>query len=106
MIRRPPRSTLFPYTTLFRSLEHAAERRVILLHDGVLMMLEPERLERAPLERRATDAGVHLPDAQVALPHGRQRPVHAPLALAVLPGERLPSHESPPGAAGSGSPPP
>src|SRR5256884_4048268 len=24
MIRRPPRSTLFPYTTLFRSLEHAA----------------------------------------------------------------------------------
>src|SRR5438876_6109433 len=24
MIRRPPRSTLFPYTTLFRSLEHLA----------------------------------------------------------------------------------
>src|SRR5436190_7829312 len=31
MIRRPPRSTLFPYTTLFRSrvdrLRHVAERR-------------------------------------------------------------------------------
>src|SRR2546430_17351672 len=26
MIRRPPRSTLFPYTTLFRSLEQALER--------------------------------------------------------------------------------
>src|SRR2546422_1136142 len=26
MIRRPPRSTLFPYTTLFRSLERAAGR--------------------------------------------------------------------------------
>src|SRR2546427_12940551 len=25
MIRRPPRSTLFPYTTLFRSLEEAHE---------------------------------------------------------------------------------
>src|SRR2546422_8587279 len=25
MIRRPPRSTLFPYTTLFRSLGHATE---------------------------------------------------------------------------------
>src|SRR2546430_3415700 len=25
MIRRPPRSTLFPYTTLFRSPTHAAE---------------------------------------------------------------------------------
>src|SRR3712207_8955798 len=28
MIRRPPRSTLFPYTTLFRSRQHGAE------HDG------------------------------------------------------------------------
>src|SRR3989454_11714184 len=25
MIRRPPRSTLFPYTTLFRSLRHRGE---------------------------------------------------------------------------------
>src|SRR3712207_7131256 len=31
MIRRPPRSTLFPYTTLFRSVgaEHRAEGRVL-----------------------------------------------------------------------------
>src|SRR2546426_10726103 len=28
MIRRPPRSTLFPYTTLFRSLLSDAERQV------------------------------------------------------------------------------
>src|SRR5438477_7118727 len=28
MIRRPPRSTLFPYTTLFRSLESRARRPV------------------------------------------------------------------------------
>src|SRR2546425_6709046 len=28
MIRRPPRSTLFPYTTLFRSLGHAHTRVV------------------------------------------------------------------------------
>src|SRR5256885_5822383 len=27
MIRRPPRSTLFPYTTLFRSRAHRADRR-------------------------------------------------------------------------------
>src|SRR3712207_7855681 len=25
MVRRPPRSTLFPYTTLFRSMEHLDE---------------------------------------------------------------------------------
>src|SRR2546422_3737821 len=32
MIRRPPRSTLFPYTTLFRSLAHdmALEREVAI----------------------------------------------------------------------------
>src|SRR3712207_7249806 len=27
MIRRPPRSTLFPYTTLFRSLQESLDRR-------------------------------------------------------------------------------
>src|SRR6266498_5243921 len=27
MIRRPPRSTLFPYTTLFRSAAHGVDRR-------------------------------------------------------------------------------
>src|SRR2546422_5387062 len=27
MIRRPPRSTLFPYTTLFRSLSQGGDRR-------------------------------------------------------------------------------
>src|SRR5690348_17654238 len=27
MTRRPPKSTLFPYTTLFRSPEHAAQQR-------------------------------------------------------------------------------
>src|SRR5690606_11051719 len=33
MIRRPPRSTLFPYTTLFRSIERLIEpERVIMFH--------------------------------------------------------------------------
>src|SRR2546425_8017376 len=40
MIRRPPRSTLFPYTTLFRSLSHDRERvgqrpRLVLARVGV-----------------------------------------------------------------------
>src|SRR6266511_5539286 len=41
MIRRPPRSTLFPYTTLFRSLqighggaERALDHRVLAARDG------------------------------------------------------------------------
>src|SRR5438067_1406468 len=32
MIRRPPRSTLFPYTTLFRSMQKRASRGVSRLH--------------------------------------------------------------------------
>src|SRR2546428_4734083 len=31
MIRRPPRSTLFPYTTLFRSFAHAFVQRLCAL---------------------------------------------------------------------------
>src|SRR2546425_12958095 len=34
MIRRPPRSTLFPYTTLFRSLGQPADTHQLLLVDG------------------------------------------------------------------------
>src|SRR2546421_5155341 len=37
MIRRPPRSTLFPYTTLFRSCV-AGHQRVGVEHDHVLVM--------------------------------------------------------------------
>src|SRR5947208_6052394 len=33
-VRRPPRSTLFPYTTLFRSLQHALDRDAIVIGDG------------------------------------------------------------------------
>src|SRR3712207_9281513 len=32
MIRRPPRSTLFPYTTLFRSRDGAVVEVAVLLH--------------------------------------------------------------------------
>src|SRR2546425_4908892 len=31
MIRRPPRSTLFPYTTLFRSIDDAGLKRFVLV---------------------------------------------------------------------------
>src|SRR5258708_12271794 len=47
MIRRPPRSTLFPYTTLFRSVAHAAvpavvERGLV----GAVFLVELLRRER------------------------------------------------------------
>src|SRR2546428_10351054 len=37
MIRRPPRSTLFPYTTLFRSLQPESSGRVKLVVDKVVL---------------------------------------------------------------------
>src|SRR3712207_8379175 len=47
MIRRPPRSTLFPYTTLFRSvlLAEASDRL------GVASRVAPQRQRRAVGER-------------------------------------------------------
>src|SRR5256885_8514920 len=36
MIRRPPRSTLFPYTTLFRSVVEPETDRVLRLHVRVV----------------------------------------------------------------------
>src|SRR2546430_13140661 len=35
MIRRPPRSTLFPYTTLFRSGLHPNQPHIVVANEGV-----------------------------------------------------------------------
>src|SRR3712207_7327940 len=55
MIRRPPRSTLFPYTTLFRSLlEHLLVQGQLgdeALQPGVLGLQFPEPLGLVLLER-------------------------------------------------------
>src|SRR2546427_9032189 len=56
MIRRPPRSTLFPYTTLFRSLVDLTEIRLEVesshappvLHDGL------HAAQEAKLDRKST----------------------------------------------------
>src|SRR3712207_8031727 len=57
MIRRPPRSTLFPYTTLFRSArarlpEDALRRRVV----------DADRLARAVVDGALHQGGLHLQD--------------------------------------------
>src|SRR5688572_32353583 len=36
IVRRPPSSTLFPYTTLFRSLREESRRPVLLLQGGAV----------------------------------------------------------------------
>src|SRR2546430_10069447 len=54
MIRRPPRSTLFPYTTLFRSLERTAEF-ALANHGFRLLFSEPlDRAEADAQDRKST----------------------------------------------------
>src|SRR2546430_13029110 len=51
MIRRPPRSTLFPYTTLFRSLDLAAAVRSMKQRVPHTMRVE---VEVTSLDRKST----------------------------------------------------
>src|SRR5256885_6002551 len=65
MIRRPPRSTLFPYTTLFRSVRRAAPDCVAVAHDVLVMhQIRPAR-HRCRLEGQGLD--------QARFRHGRRR---------------------------------
>src|SRR2546425_11944899 len=71
MIRRPPRSTLFPYTTLFRSLERDAAlqplledaravTQLALLEHGLEHALESPEVHRfLDVVRRAQLDGLH-----------------------------------------------
>src|SRR3989441_12491105 len=61
MIRRPPRSTLFPYTTLFRSARAAVEERRVAAGGAAGRKL-PELAEARPERRRdrVSLPGCHL----------------------------------------------
>src|SRR3712207_8086942 len=45
MIRRPPRSTLFPYTTLFRSLVPVLEESGLRAGEDFALAFSPERVD-------------------------------------------------------------
>src|SRR5258707_4134389 len=57
MIRRPPRSTLFPYTTLFRSDQAACRRRLRLPH-GSAQRRAHHRVAGAPRQQRGDELDV------------------------------------------------
>src|SRR3989442_4116559 len=65
MIRRPPRSTLFPYTTLFRSLH---------LRVPYLLIRTPEDGTRAEQDRRPRRAELLDGLARPGCPDGRRAP--------------------------------
>src|SRR3989454_8758330 len=80
MIRRPPRSTLFPYTTLFRSTRQTAGAAGYDVASA-----EPDFTLR-PLERRLVRTGLAL-----AIPPGYEAQVRPRSGLAVKYGLTLPN---------------
>src|SRR3712207_8477188 len=80
MIRRPPRSTLFPYTTLFRSAAAAEPAR------GRARRREPDRADRGGRRRRR--GGGQWPERAVLSPVDRKstrlNSSHANISYAVF----------------------
>src|SRR5437588_5635992 len=75
MIRRPPRSTLFPYTTLFRSIEPRVQPHHLDLR---------LRVDRAHAERERVDALQHLGDGKADRKSTRLNSSHTVISYAVF----------------------
>src|SRR2546430_15617138 len=96
MIRRPPRSTLFPYTTLFRSLgnddEHlgAGERRDALLQRDIVVPPPDDRDARPP----APDGDLAVPAGEIASDPRQPLPPAPVPAPAPAPDQRPPQRRS------------
>src|SRR3712207_7423151 len=81
MIRRPPRSTLFPYTTLFRSVEEGRRQARELLHVDDVGANLGERAREHALEPRLGDLLLGLaPDRKST----RLNSSHANISYAVF----------------------
>src|SRR3712207_6983665 len=73
MIRRPPRSTLFPYTTLFRSLDSAVPfilggDRLLVGEAGIHQRSLAEPLDQLPLSPGRDRKGTRLNSSHANIP--------------------------------------
>src|SRR3712207_7562630 len=94
MIRRPPRSTLFPYTTLFRSRASMADPLILSLDQGttstraILFDLKGQALAEAgrPLQQHYPADGwvEHDPDEILDRKSTRLNSSHANISYAVF----------------------
>src|SRR3712207_8451818 len=87
MIRRPPRSTLFPYTTLFRSvllaINHHGHRLADFLHiQRVNAVVEVER--RAGVHRRTQNVDTLIDERLLDRKSTRLNSSHANISYAVF----------------------
>src|SRR3712207_7555481 len=87
MIRRPPRSTLFPYTTLFRSLVTEAMTRMSQDRTSCVLVVEQQRLVGIFTERnvvRMSSAGMALEKVTIDRKSTRLNSSHANISYAVF----------------------
>src|SRR3712207_7230546 len=90
MIRRPPRSTLFPYTTLFRSLlqidadQPRAGRVPIGQHIEAWAIIADERVAGIEIDEEFDRAGVWRLKIQVDRKSTRLNSSHANISYAVF----------------------
>src|SRR3712207_6928700 len=87
MIRRPPRSTLFPYTTLFRSEERVSSAEYSPVHDGLLFGMDAggnERTQLFLLEDGAVTDLTRAPEAIQDRKSTRLNSSHANISYAVF----------------------
>src|SRR3712207_8297923 len=86
MIRRPPRSTLFPYTTLFRSERELASIRTVIDELEVRTLLNGEYDSREALVTIRSEAGgVDAADfAEIDRKSTRLNSSHANISYAVF----------------------
>src|SRR3712207_6927986 len=80
MIRRPPRSTLFPYTTLFRSEATLGSEVMRELERRVLLRVLDRKWREHPYEMDYLRAGIHLRDRKST----RLNSSHANISYAVF----------------------
>src|SRR5256885_6237934 len=64
MIRRPPRSTLFPYTTLFRSFDSGRSAAEIVAAEGLGAQVGDSAIEQAAREIIAKRSEEHTSELQ------------------------------------------
>src|SRR2546430_7770430 len=77
MIRRPPRSTLFPYTTLFRSLLDEIEQNNDMAHN------HPDQADDAK-EAHESERGAHNPQCEEDRKSTRLNSSHSQISYAVF----------------------
>src|SRR3989475_12083942 len=105
MIRRPPRSTLFPYTTLFRSAD-TEMFRAFNMGIGYVIVLPPKDVDRATdVLRDAGETVLRLGEI-VAGERGGERPARSPRWPRAGPGAPPPARgPNPQGSPEAGAPP-